>query len=241
MGKVFRLRLALGLPLLAASLGLLSGCAGISSSSQNQPSGSKPTGGSPTGGNPPAGQLAITPATLAFGNVSLGSSSTLSGTMSASTADVTVSSAEWNGQGYSISGITFPVTVNAGKSVNYTVSFDPQTAGSVPGSVSFVSNASNSPSSQTLSGSGISNPTNPSGHSVSLNWDPSSSTVSGYNIYRGIQSGGPYTKLNSALLSTTSYSDSTVQSGTTYYYVATAVDSSNIESSYSNQATAAVP
>jgi hypothetical protein len=139
-----------------------------------------------------------------------------------------------------VSGITFPVTVNAGKSVNYSVSFDPQATGSVPGSISFVSDASNSPSDQTLSGNG-SGPGNPSGHSVSLNWDPSSSTVTGYNIYRGTQSGGPYTKLNSALLSTTSYSDGTVQSGTTYYYVATAVNSGNVESSYSNQATAAVP
>lgn len=236
MGKVFRLRLALGLPLLAAGLGLLSGCAGVSSSAPNQPSGSNPTGN-----NPSSGQLAVTPATLAFGNVSVGSSSTLPGTLTASNAEVTVSSAEWNGQGYSVSGITFPVTVNAGKSVKYNVTFDPQTAGSVPGSISFVSNASNSPSNQTLSGSGSSNPTNPSGHSVSLNWDPSSSTVSGYNIYRGTQSGGPYTKLNSALLSSTSYSDTTVQSSTTYYYVATAVNSSNVESSYSNQATAAIP
>jgi Abnormal spindle-like microcephaly-assoc'd, ASPM-SPD-2-Hydin len=231
MGKVFRLRLALGLPLLAASLGLLSGCAGVSSSSPSQPSGN----------NPSSGQLAVTPATLAFGTVTVGSSSTLPGTLTASNADVTVSSAEWNGQGYSISGITFPVTVNAGKSVKYNVSFDPQAAGSVPGSISFVSNASNSPANQTLSGSGSGNSTNPSGHSVSLNWDPSSSTVSGYNIYRGTQSGGPYSKLNSALLSTTSYSDTSVQSGTTYYYVATAVNSSNVESSYSNQATADIP
>ena len=229
MENALRLRPVLGLLLLAASLGVLNGCAGVSSSSQNQPSGN----------NPSSGQLAVSPSTLAFGNVTVGSNSTLTGTLTASTADVTVSSASWNGQGYSVSGITFPVTVNAGKSLNYSVNFDPQTSGSIPGSISFVSNASNSPSNQTLSGSGGSG--NQSGHSVSLNWDPSSSTVSGYNIYRSSQSGGPYAKLNPALLSSTNYSDSTVQSGTTYYYVATAVNSSNVESSYSNQATAAVP
>jgi fibronectin type 3 domain-containing protein len=76
---------------------------------------------------------------------------------------------------------------------------------------------------------------------VALSWDPSTSTVVGYNIYRGTQSGGPYSLLNSSLLSSTSYTDSSVQSGTTYYYVSTAVDSSNVESSYSNQASAAIP
>jgi fibronectin type 3 domain-containing protein len=37
------------------------------------------------------------------------------------------------------------------------------------------------------------------------------------------------------------YSDTTVQNASTYYYVTTAVDSSGVESSYSNQATAVIP
>ncbi len=48
-------------------------------------------------------------------------------------------------------------------------------------------------------------------------------------------------KLNSSPQAGTTYVDSTVQSGTTYYYVVTAVSSSGAESSYSNQATAVVP
>jgi fibronectin type 3 domain-containing protein len=79
-------------------------------------------------------------------------------------------------------------------------------------------------------------------YSVSLSWSPSTSGVVGYNLYRGTQVGGPYsTKLNSSLISTTSYTDSCVQSGTTYYYVSTSVNSKNIESAYSNQASAAIP
>jgi fibronectin type 3 domain-containing protein len=39
----------------------------------------------------------------------------------------------------------------------------------------------------------------------------------------------------------TNYTDSTVQSGTTYYYVATAVDAAGSESMYSNQVQAVVP
>jgi hypothetical protein len=150
-----------------------------------------------------------------------------------------VSSATWSGSGYSVSGITFPVTVAAGKSTNYTVTFDPPAAGVSSGSISFLSNASDSSLSQTFSGDGGTQ-TSPQ-HTVSLSWSPSTSTVIGYNLYRGIQSGGPYAKLNSALLSTTSYTDASVQSGATYYYVSTAVNSNNFESPYSNQATAVIP
>jgi hypothetical protein len=78
-------------------------------------------------------------------------------------------------------------------------------------------------------------------HDVAVSWGPSTSiNVAGYNIYRGTASGGPYNKLNSSLLGT-AYTDSAVQSGQTYYYVATAVDSSNNESAYSSAAQAVVP
>jgi len=78
-------------------------------------------------------------------------------------------------------------------------------------------------------------------HSATLSWTASTSTVTGYNVYRGTVSGGPYTKINSLLVAAVTYTDSTVQSGTTYYYVMTAVDSSGNESVFSNQVTAAIP
>ncbi len=65
--------------------------------------------------------------------------------------------------------------------------------------------------------------------------------VVGYNIYRGTTSGGPYTKLNSSQVLLTTYTDSTVQSGLTYYYVTTAVDSGGTESIYSNEVQAVIP
>jgi hypothetical protein len=72
-------------------------------------------------------------------------------------------------------------------------------------------------------------------HSVALNWTASSSSsISGYNIYRSATSGGTYTKINTSLVVPTSYSDSSVQAGQTYFYVATAVDTSGIESVYSS-------
>lgn len=78
-------------------------------------------------------------------------------------------------------------------------------------------------------------------HTVSLSWAANSSTVSGYNVYRSSISGGPYSKLNSTLIAGTSFIDSNVQAGSTYFYVATAVNSSGVESAYSSQAEAVVP
>jgi len=75
-------------------------------------------------------------------------------------------------------------------------------------------------------------------HVVSLNWAASSSSVTGYNVYRSTSSGGPYTLVQSVGM-TTSFTDKTVLSGQTYYYVVTAV-SNGVESSYSNQAQAVV-
>jgi hypothetical protein len=78
-------------------------------------------------------------------------------------------------------------------------------------------------------------------HTVSLNWSPSTSTgISYYKVYRGTVSGGPYSLL-ATNVSVTSYTDSNVQSGRTYYYVTTAVDSSGVESGYSDIAPAVIP
>jgi len=80
------------------------------------------------------------------------------------------------------------------------------------------------------------------GRTVSLSWAASTSAnVTGYNIYRASTAGGPYTKVNSALVAGVSYTDSGIQIGQTYYYVARAVDSNNNESVNSNEAIAVVP
>jgi hypothetical protein len=82
----------------------------------------------------------------------------------------------------------------------------------------------------------------PPAHSVTLNWVASvSGNINGYNVYRSATSGGPYAKLTSSLVTGTTYTDSAVVAGQTYYYVATAVDISNNESAFSTQAQAVVP
>ncbi len=77
---------------------------------------------------------------------------------------------------------------------------------------------------------------------VLLSWTASESPgIAGYNAYRSPTSGGPYTKLNSSLISPTNYNDLMVQSGYTYYYVTTAVNNQGEESTYSNESSATVP
>ncbi len=183
-----------------------------------------------------AGTLAVSPTTLAFGNVNVGSSSALGANLTASGAAVTVNSASSNSSEFVLSGISLPITIPAGQSSPFTVTFTPQSSGAASASLSFSSNASNSPALQSLTGTGVTQ----TQHTVDLSWTASSDAV-GYNIYRGTTSGGPYTIINSSLDSTTAYTDSTVVSGSTYYYVATAVNSSSQESGYSNQATAVIP
>ena len=81
----------------------------------------------------------------------------------------------------------------------------------------------------------------PVAHSVSLSWNPDTSPVAGYNVYRGTQPSGPFTKLNSSLDTATVYTDNTVVAGQTYYYAATSVNSNGVESGYSNIAQASIP
>ena len=78
-------------------------------------------------------------------------------------------------------------------------------------------------------------------HSVALNWRPSPSTdVASYRVYRGTLSGGPYTLLGTNIRGT-GYTDSSVQSGGTYYYVTTAVDTAGTESIFSNELPSVIP
>ena len=79
-------------------------------------------------------------------------------------------------------------------------------------------------------------------HSVMLTWQPSTSQVSGYNVYRTTSANGTgFVKLDSSLITVTSFTDTTVQSGETYFYVTTSVDSGGDESAQSNQATVSIP
>lgn len=186
---------------------------------------------------PTQGALTVSPLSLAFGNVLIGTSAkqTITLSNSASTS-ITVSSIGISGTGFSQTGPTLPLTLASGQSSSITVMFAPQNSGSVSGALQIGSNASNPSVSVALSGTGSTVQ-----HSVDVNWVASTSTVAGYNVYRGTLSGGPYSKINTTLITGLTYTDSTVSSGATYYYVVTAVAADGTESSFSNQVQAVIP
>jgi hypothetical protein len=80
------------------------------------------------------------------------------------------------------------------------------------------------------------------GPSVLLTWAASSSSATwGYNVYRSNISGGGYSKIDFTPVSGLIYTDTTVVSGQTYYYVVTAVDLIGDESAFSNEIQEAIP
>lgn len=68
-------------------------------------------------------------------------------------------------------------------------------------------------------------------------------SAAGFNFYRGTISGGPYVKINTTPASSCAFQDpsSGLMTNTTYFYVATAVDSVGNESAYSLEASVVTP
>jgi hypothetical protein len=183
-------------------------------------------------------QLAASPSSLSFGSITTGTSATKSVTLAnTGNSSVSISQISASGTGFSTPGLASPVTLAVGQSTSFNVVFAPAAAGSLSGSVAVTSSATNSPLTVALSGSG----TAPATYSVTLSWTPSSTSYEGFNVYRGSVSGGPYTKVNSALIPTASYTDTTVSAGQTYYYVATEVSTAGVESSDSGDVSATIP
>ena len=188
---------------------------------------------------PGSGQLSIAPATLTFGSVPVGSTKSMTATLSAAGAGVTIASDSLTSSEFSVSALPLPLTLASGQTKSFTISFTPQSSGTVSASLSLKTGVSGTGTAviEALAGAGAA----ATQHSVNLSWQPSASQVIGYNIYRGAKSGGPYAQLTSAADAATAYTDASVQGGQTYYYVVTAVNSNKQESTYSNQVQATVP
>jgi hypothetical protein len=180
--------------------------------------------------------LSASPSTLSFGNVLPGASTKQAVTLTnIGNSSISLSAILPIGTYFSAGGLSLPVTLAPGQSSGFNVTFAPATTGTFSGSVSVTSTAANSPLSIPLSGTGAAS------HYVTLNWTPSSSSVSGYDVYRGTQKGGPYTKITSSLVPGSTYNDATVQSGLSYYYVVASVASSGTQSVFSSEVSATIP
>jgi hypothetical protein len=181
--------------------------------------------------------LEVNPSNLTFTNITVGDNSSQPFTIT-NTGDgtATISAITVSGTGYTVSGFSLPLTLPAGQSANVNVVFEPPASGTDTGSVSISSDADDSSVVVALSGTAV----QPPDHLADLTWTQSAGDVIGYNVYRGSQSGGPYILLNSSMIDSTSYTDTTVSSGT-YYYIITAVDSSGNESLNSNETMTLIP
>ena len=186
-------------------------------------------------------QLTPSASSLSFGNVTVGSSGTSQLTVrSTGNTNATISKVTVSGTGFVLGGSAASVILDPSQTESYTVNFDPKAAGAISGTLTITSNAANSPLNIALSGTGVK--TSASNHTVALTWERSStSSVTGYFVYRGTKPSGPFSQLNSSPESSPTYSDSTVSSGQVYYYYVTAVDSSNIQSADSNEVSVTIP
>jgi hypothetical protein len=176
--------------------------------------------------------------TINLGNVALGDTktATISFTNSTNSA-VTITNISVSGPGFNASGIPSGTILNPGQSATLSITFTPASTGTQSGSVTVTSNAQNSSITVGLQASGL-----PAGdHLAALSWVSGGGSPVGYFVYRSATSGGPYTRLNAAVDSNTSYTDSAVSAGQSFYYVVTAVGANNAESPYSNEVSATIP
>lgn len=102
--------------------------------------------------------LSVSPATLSFGNVTVGSAAILPVMVtSAGTAALTISSVTFKGAGFSVSGVRFPLTLNPGQTATMEVRSAALTIGAITGTLTIKSNSSASPSTAIrLTGTGVS-------------------------------------------------------------------------------------
>ena len=192
-----------------------------------------------TGGASGTAAVTVNATSISFGTVALNTPVAQAVTVSSTgTAPLTVSSAVASGVGFSVSGPALPVTLNPGQSSTLEVGFDPTTATSYSGRLTIGTNVA-SPT-VTLSGTGVTGIT----YAVNLNWSaPTGSTdpVVGYNVYRAPSGSNTFQRLNASADTQTTFTDSSVQSGTGYNYYVKSVDAQGVESPASNTMTVTIP
>jgi hypothetical protein len=108
--------------------------------------------------NPGTPTLALSATSLSFGSVSIGTAATQTLTLtSTGSAPVTVTSATVTGSGFTISGITLPLTLSSSSpTAKLTVQFDPSSSGAVSGQIALSSNSSSGATTSVgLSGTGV--------------------------------------------------------------------------------------
>ena len=101
-------------------------------------------------------QLACNPRSMGFGKVVIGQSQNQRATLTnTGSSSITVTQASASVAAFIVENLELPVTLAAGQSANFSITFAPTTAGNVSGAVTFTSNASNSTLTVKVSGRGV--------------------------------------------------------------------------------------
>lgn len=141
------------------AIGVASGQITISSNSSSGTTTMVTLSGTSTAAASP--QLTVSAASLSFGNVTVGTATTLPLTLtSTGTSPVTVNSAAISGSGFTIVAQSFPVTLSPTQSVTLQVQFDPTATGAAAGRITISSNSATG-GTQSVILSGMGNAANP--------------------------------------------------------------------------------
>jgi hypothetical protein len=197
-------------------------------------------------GEKAAPALAISPASVNFGARTIKTSTSQSVTLTnTGNISLSISSISVANPVFSVSGIGKGVTLSPGQKLEFQVWFHPTATGKAVATISLDSAAGATTVKLAVAGSAstspTSTPTTTASHSVTLDWNNSSSSTKGYHVYRGEVAGGPFERLDATLLESTSYKDTGVIGGAHYFYVVTAVGESGPESAYSNEVSVEIP
>lgn len=186
-----------------------------------------------------AAGLTMSSSSVSFGNVAENSEATQDVTLTSSgTVELEVQKVTVTGAGYSVSGQTH-LLLEPGQTATLAIQFDPTTAGTSTGTVALQVNTSSETASIAVNGTGT-GPTS----GVQLNWAAPTTTVdppAGYNVYRAVNGSTTYQMLNSSLVPSTTYDDTTAVSGTSYNYYVVSVDDAGDASAPSNVFNVVVP
>lgn len=100
--------------------------------------------------------LNASPASLSFGSIDTGAASTLAVTlMNSGNSSVTISGVSTSGEGFSASNVPSGTILAPGQTAALNVTFAPTSTGSLTGGVTVASNATNSPATISMMGTGV--------------------------------------------------------------------------------------
>src|ERR1700736_6279704 len=153
----------LALPVMLLGVLSISGCMGIAGTTKS------PSQNSSTPA--PTAAISVSPPSIAFGSVAVGGTVSQSITVTnAGGSDLSITKNTLAVPGFSVTGVSFPMTISAGQQATMNVVFSPKNVGGASGKLSLMNSASKSPAVVTVSGTGVASTPTLSFSSTSLDF-----------------------------------------------------------------------